>query len=715
MRRPSAPTVRPRLARVALALLALIGAGATAPAQDTTVWIDLGTDGFPSAGTAPGAWNDIDQTTLGVPLVLVDETGAPTGITWDVVSSQDFDSANSAGTSAPTPPLSTFPVSATRDVVYGSNGKTVVVELSGLAPGSFVDLVFGASRLNVTDERTTDYLVQGFNAGVGTLDPSNNTSEVATVEDILVDDQGRVTISVKAALENTNPGTHFFYLGAVKLDVTVPAEPAVALAFDTPQLAVALTQGDGPFATSVGIAESEGAATPVTFTAVDAETGLPPTWLTLPAGGTAGASATLTFDDAGQTFGVHTATVTASAPGHLPAKLDVDLDVRPPGVRNLLFYGNSYSIGNGGMPGLVASIAEALGQVEPFVVAKLTGGTDLLYHLTNPDDAAAITEALPLGQQWDTVVLQGFSTEATQIGDPAAFQANALAIVTNVRAHSPDARCVFFQTWARGPEWSGYPGIWPNPLGMHDEIRTNYRAAAQGIDAVFGAGTAEVAAAGDGVALLSFDDALYTDDWSHPEPPTTLLTAMTVYEALFDERITAQDPDFGAADDLTAWLASHGLGEADWVALSGVAERVADPALRLHPGSGELLLLETSVGSDPPDARPLSVASTGEIFHVRLSSPYAVYGEDLSHVVFDVFPTGAPPAPNPAFPEVHVKPSYFIVATSAPLGPGLPFDVVVPPAVSGLSVLVQGVALGPSAETGNPDFTTTDGHEVELR
>ncbi len=702
------------LCTIFLGLLLLPGPEVSA-LQDKTLWVDIGSSSTSTANPGGTSWNNVDETTLNTSRALIDELGNPSGITWTHASG-GLQGINSSGTTSPTAasPLSEFPGSATRDSAYGSgSGSTAVVTLTGFPPNTLVDITFAASRLGVSDNRTTDYIVQGFNGAVVSLDPANNLTQVVKASNVLPDASGAITVSMQAGLENTNPTTHYFYLGALKAELFAQGSPPSVLSFDSPQLPLAVTAGGG-FSTSVNVLENLSTNIGFTLSAIDDATGFTPTWLSLPNSGMTQAPIALSVSDPGLGSDSYSATLVASAPGVVDATLDLQLDVQMPGALNLLFYGNSYSQGNSGMPSLAGFIAEDLGQASPNIVAQLVGGQALFYHLTNPAQAAAITSALPLGQSWDFVVMQGLSTEATQIGDPAAFRANALAILSNVKAHSPDAKAVMFQTWARGPEYPGYPVTWTGPLDMHDEIRTNYRLAVDDMNNAFGSGTAFLAAAGDAVALLAFDPDLYTSDWSHPEPPTTLLTAMVVYQAVWRARISDQDPDFGASTNLINRLNSIGLSAADWTALSGIAERVADASLRRHPGSGEDLLLETSVNSDPPSARPVSQAASGDSFHVSLTSPNALYADELSHIIFDVYPTGSPPAANPSFPEVHIKPSYFIVATSAPLGPGLPLTVVVPPAVSGLSVLVQGVALGPSVETGNQVFTTTDGHEVDL-
>lgn len=701
-----------------LALLAFAPASATAPLPQTTrILVDLGTSQYPSAGAPGDAWNDVDETNLGAALQLVDTTGAPSGVTWDWPA-VTFDNVNSAGTAAPAPgsDLAAFPVSVTRDVAYGSNQKTVTLRLAGLPTTTLVDLTFAASRMGVSDTRSADYLVQGFNGGVVTLDASNNTTDTVTLAGILPDASGEVTVDVRAAPSNDNAGTNYFYLGGVELGLTSSPTTPPLLGFDQPLLHVSRPQGAGLFTTPLTLSESTGAAPALALAAVDDATGTAPTWLSIPGSATVDVPFQVGVDAGPLPLGEYSATLTAQAAGYPDATLTVRLSVRDPGARNLLFYGNSYSQGNLGMPSLAGFIAEEAGQPAPNVVAMLVGGQDLEFHLTDPVQAAAITDALPLGEEWDFVVMQGFSLEATTLlGDPQGFRDDALAILTNVRAHSPNAGGVMFQTWARGPGSTFYPGTYPGPLQMHEDIRTNYRLAVADQNAAFGPDTSFVAAAGDCVWLRAFDPLLYTSDWSHPTPPTTLLTAMTVYQAIWRGRTCDVQPDFTGTSNLIQRLGSLGLGEDDWNDLAGIAERVADPELRRYPGSSEDLLLETGINA-APSACPLESAGIGAHLLADLTSPNGLYAGAPAFLLLDGFTTGSPPGMLTPWPEIHLSPvSTLVVASAAALGGGLSVNLVVPTAAPGLSVLLQGVALDESTQTGNALFTATDGHEVVLQ
>ena len=684
--------------------------------QTSHVFIDTGTAGFPTNGSVPQTWNDVDDTNMATPFELLGLNGAATGITWSMPGTT-FTASNSAGTSTPVPgsALAEFPVSVTRDVLYGQSGATAVIKLTGFSPNTLASFSFAASRANVTDNRSTDYLVQGFNGSVATLNPSNNTMQTVAVIDILPDVSGCITISVRASSANDNT-SQFFYLGGIKIELESFGSPPLILGFDQPSIDVSLETSDGPFSTDFTVLDSAGASPSISLLAIDDVTSLAPTWLSLSAGPIVGAPVSANFDVTGLALGLYTATVTASSSGYPDATIPVALQINAPGGLNILAYGNSYSIQNGGAPLLAGAIAEEAGEPIPNVVQKLVGGQNLLYHLTNPTQVAAITTSLPLGEKWDFVIMQGHSLEATaSYGDPASFRANAVAILTNVRVHSPDAKAVMYQTWARGPGFSGYPGTYANPYEMHTQIHANYQLAVDDINAAFGPGTAFRAAAGDAVALHAFDSALYTADQSHPNPPISLMAAMAFYQAIYRGRVCDITPDFAGSSNLATKLTSLGLTASDWLQYGGVAERIADNNVRRWPGSSEDHLLRTGINGVISSC-PIKSAGMNDVLDISLSSPVGLYLTTPSFIFIDPFPTGGMPGSMNEWPEVHFNVgSSFIAKQTMILPASWNFQATIPDNFPGLSLRVQAISVAPSAVTGNLDFTITDGHEIVLQ
>lgn len=381
--------------------------------------------------------------------------------------------------------------------------------------------------------------------------------------------------------------------------------------------------------------------------------------------------------------------------------------------KNLLFYGNSFSFFNGGVAPLVRAIAIEAGFPAPTYQERLFAGQDLPYHATNPAQVAAISNFLPPGQTWDVVIMQGLSTEATQaLGYPTLFVNSAVTILGNVRAHSPAAKGVMYQTWARGQGHSFYPTYFPNPMAMHSQVRTNYRNAVTALEAAFGANAAVNSAVGDCAALLEFDPAYYFVDLQHPNNRLTVLASMCLFTSIYSRRVSDITPMLSPAGPLGALLNNYGITSTEWWRLAGIADRCAAPAVRRYPGSGDQLLLETGSVPGLLSASPRNVLTIGSLAQVRLSSRNGVYSNASALLLAKLFPTGQPPAPFVSFPELAFDPASLAVLLTAPnLLTPMTLSVPMPFTLPGVSVLVQGLVWAPSTETGNPWFTTTDGHE----
>ncbi len=386
-------------------------------------------------------------------------------------------------------------------------------------------------------------------------------------------------------------------------------------------------------------------------------------------------------------------------------------------AKNLLFYGNSYSARNGTVGDVVRLLAVEAGHPAPVTIQRLVSSQDLHFHATDPTQVAAIGNSLPPGRRWDAVVMQGQSLEATAArGDPSLFRSSAVAILGNVRAHSPAAQAILYQTWARALGHPLYPVPFTSPRAMHDEIRGNYARAAADLDAAFGSGSASLARAGDCVALLEWDPTYYESDLHHPAPAVTVLAGMTLFTAIYRQPVCGIAPDFNAGGPLVSRLASLGLGQADWNRLAGLADRCAARDLRSYPGSGDHLLLEGGVFPGALTACPVQPIRAGAFLQVRMRSLNGAFDRAPGFVLLDVFPTGFPPGPLQGLPEIQVAPATAAVfAQSGNLLSPLPLLVPLPTAVPGASILAQGIAAAPSRATGSSLLTATDGIEFPFR
>jgi len=143
----------------------------------------------------------------------------------------------------------------------------------------------------------------------------------------------------------------------------------------------------------------------------------------------------------------------------------------------LLFIGNSFTNG-GPIPVLVAHVAEEAGWTMPVAVNAAVNGQTLEYHTTYAPTLAYIDQG-----NWDYVVLQEYSTRPTDstIGnaDPLQFKQDATWLYDRIKASSPDAVIVLYETWARHEDHSVYPTYYDDRDDMQEQLNYHYQDAAE--------------------------------------------------------------------------------------------------------------------------------------------------------------------------------------------------------------------------------------------
>lgn len=228
--------------------------------------------------------------------------------------------------------------------------------------------------------------------------------------------------------------------------------------------------------------------------------------------------------------------------------------------KNLLFYGNSFTLGVGsteaesfgGVPEVVKQLAIAAGYPAPRVENAAVSGQSFAWHLAN--NTAVISDPADFGEvpdfQWDMVVMQEYSTNPTHIGDPNGFRTDAITLLGTVRAHSPGVRGVLFETWARGPGHDYYTepfALFPGgPAQMQQEVRDNYELARQDLVATYGPNSAIVASVGDTWESTGWD-ALHSTDIYHANTRGTYLTGLVIFGNVYGERTTVGLPKLFAS------------------------------------------------------------------------------------------------------------------------------------------------------------------------
>lgn len=689
------------------------------------IQIDFGHTSNPSAALFVG-WNDVTVSNQGVPILLLDDSGAPTGVTLSF-SGAGFGRAETGGVQMPAPGSALaqlgWPSSATSDALYsGATPVTseVVLTLSGLDPAATFDLTLLASVLGDPadpEELATLYSVTGADSSSVVLEPRDNSAFVARLRGLRPDQNAELTLVTRAARTNTRP-TRDFYLGALRLTEHAPGAQPPALGFTSSLLPAARTQGEGVLDAALSTYTNDSSSPALDLSARDTATGTPPAWLTLPRTALARTPIALSLDPTLLPPGTHTATVTARAAGFSEATTLVSLTVRPAGgPPDVLYFGNSYlKPPAGSLPDWVELAAAEAGLPVPRSVHRVALAVNLAYHASDPAQVEAISRSLPLGEEWEFVVLQGASLEPTvSAGDPALFLSSAQQIVANVKGHSPLARACFLQTWARAathPIYQGSSPTFASPLAMHAELEAGYAQAALATDASWGAGTARLCATGESAALWAFDPWIYGPDQKHPGPALASMGAMNLLSAMLGERACDLGLDFQQPGGFVTQLLATGIDEATWYQLAGIADRVAETSLRRRPGSSEELLLTTGTGA-ALDACALKRLGPGTTVSILLTSPNGTYHGAAVTLHADLFLPGQPPGSFGPNPELHFDPQTdWILSSSTALGPaGLSATLLIQPWMIGQTLLIQGVAQAPSAKTGGA-ITATDAHLI---
>lgn len=241
---------------------------------------------------------------------------------------------------------------------------------------------------------------------------------------------------------------------------------------------------------------------------------------------------------------------------------DADVDVELPSCRapsdrplRIFFIGNSFTLG-GPIPTLVHDLAVAAGWPEPEVEMSAVGGYTLSRHRELESTLAGIEV-----EGWDFVVLQEYSTGPTDnAGNPTVFKLDATWFYDQFKINSPEAMVVLYETWARHPDHSIYPGTFANPEEMQAQLRFHYNDAADNFIP-----THSTAAITDDVVVAPAGDVwerhlaeadairLHGSDDYHAGSAGQYLNALVIYSTIYGCR-TEGLPGLGITDGDAARL-----------------------------------------------------------------------------------------------------------------------------------------------------------------
>ena len=254
----------------------------------------------------------------------------------------------------------------------------------------------------------------------------------------------------------------------------------------------------------------------------------------------------------------------------------IEGDLSDAGGRRILWFGNSFSNG-GDIPKRVADLAELAGYARPVIVNTSVNGQNLAYHIGQvTDNPSANVEADEImyfsSGNWDDVVIQGYSTEATSAYMPPAtegFIPNATNLYALVRGSAKGAgvRAVLFQTWARATGHEFYPNTFTSPNAMQDEIVPNYASVANLMRTEWGGDSVVTAPVGTAFRHALFSPDFYSNDLYHAGGKYGYeLVAITLFKAIYGEFI---EEKVTYADAQSAGKTA--LSEAEWRRVTALA------------------------------------------------------------------------------------------------------------------------------------------------
>ena len=147
------------------------------------------------------------------------------------------------------------------------------------------------------------------------------------------------------------------------------------------------------------------------------------------------------------------------------------------------------------------------------------------------------------------------------------------------------------------------------------------------------------------------------------------------------------------------------------------------PTAPAYPGTTEDFIMETGIsgGTSTGPGNDIKTALAGDSLNILAESPAGTFNGAPFLILAELFPTGAPPVG--VLPTLHLSLSGFFilvdgaVAVGPGLVPGLPAagsssSFLLPPGLTGSSLLLQSLALSPTAA--NTLFAISDAHEIQM-
>jgi len=198
----------------------------------------------------------------------------------------------------------------------------------------------------------------------------------------------------------------------------------------------------------------------------------------------------------------------------------------------MLFIGNSYTSVNN-LPQIFQDVAACVGHAPSEIKAVTPGGVTLYQQFISPDTLKFIDEG-----NWDIVILQAQSQEAAMSEQfpnmRDHFLKGAASLYDRIKAGSPHAKIILYQTWARHADYWNDPkadrSIGNNPADMQARIRRWHQNAAAQKSGFL------IAPVGDAWELNYKNPnaiRLHAGDNSHPAFNGSYLAALVIYGTIY--------------------------------------------------------------------------------------------------------------------------------------------------------------------------------------
>lgn len=175
---------------------------------------------FGNAVPSP-SWNQMSGFTVGSKINLKDSLNVFVGMALTVT--QRFNAINTDGAKVTNTPLN-MPENVSSRSFYGNsrgalfNGITTPqgeIEISGLINTLTYNFSFFGSRA-ASDNRETKYTLTGANTGSANINPSSNSTAIATINNIQPNAEGKIILTVTSGAANLG-ANGWFYLNAARI------------------------------------------------------------------------------------------------------------------------------------------------------------------------------------------------------------------------------------------------------------------------------------------------------------------------------------------------------------------------------------------------------------------------------------------------------------------------------------------------------------------